>query len=97
MSYLYFRKVNLGKSSRLLAVISYKTVNFNNPNKTFYNTGAISFLNSQRFFSIYYQKSCNTKCPGHNPISARHNVFTGTNTVFSELKTSGNFLKIFTT
>ena len=52
----YFGNVNLRKSSRLLAVLGHKTVNFNNPNKPLYNAGAISFLNSQHFFEFIIKK-----------------------------------------
>ena len=76
-----FRNVNLAKSSRLLAILCYKTVNFNNPNKTFNNAGAISFLNDQHFWQIIIKKSCNSKCPGLYPGYAFSNVSTWTGMV----------------
>ena len=50
----------------LLAMIRYKTVNLNNPNKIFDNAGAISFLINQQFSKFIIDPVIPF---GHNPGS----------------------------
>ena len=63
---LYFRNSIFGffLEIGLLAMIRYKTVNFNNPNKIFDNAGAISFLVNQHFLKFIIDPVIPV---GHNP------------------------------